>query len=162
MDEKKESNLKSGAGRWQEKVKNARKETVTETKTGTGTGLRIVAIVLWLLAFALELTSAVLFSKPSEGGFYPIGYAVSALVLDLGILIIGSVLWKKANRKNPATKTDKNFWFNNQFNRIMSSLSFAPFFILVVFNPSTDRKGKWLSLLAGIISFALFFVLLLL
>lgn len=56
------------------------------------------------------------------------------------------MLWKKANRLDPASEKDKvRFFFQNQFGAIMGVLAFLPLVILILMNKNIDGKTKGIA-----------------
>ena len=96
---------------------DGRKVTQASPSSCNATGLRIGAVILWLFAIGFEILCAlILFGKinvTKTGASWP---AFVALGLDLVCVIIGSQLWKKANRIDPASSKNKTkFWtFSNR------------------------------------------------
>ena len=71
-----------------------------------------------------------------------------ALVLDLVCVIIGSQLWKKANRTKPASKKNKFlFWLWNNMGVIVCAFAFIPFVILALTDKKADKKAQLSGLL---------------
>lgn len=123
---------------------------------GSATGLRVGAIILWILAIAFEVAALlIVFGKilPSISSTLRIVLMIAALVLDLVCLIIGSQLWKKANRISPASKKNKvKFWLWNNLGVIVAAFAFIPFIILVLLNKDTDKKTKAIATVVAVIA----------
>lgn len=76
-----------------------------------------------------------------------------ALVVIAALAITGSVLWKKANRLDPARKSETvRFFVQNQLGAIISIVAFLPLIILIFLNKDMDKGQKTT---AGIIGIAL-------
>lgn len=130
---------------------------------GNATTLRIGAVILWLVAIALEVVAILVFRDvihTSETMFWVLG--IGALVLDLICVIIGSTLWKKANRIAPASRANKvKFWLWNNMGVIVSVIAFAPFVVLLLTDKNADGKTKKIGsvvavvalLIAGLLSY---------
>ena len=57
------------------------------------------------------------------------------IALDLIFVVIGSLLWKKANRLNPASeKNGFKFFVQNQLGLIIAVIAFLPIVIMVFTN----------------------------
>jgi hypothetical protein len=75
---------------------------------------------------------------------------VNALALLIGLLvgiavfaILGSVLWKKANRHDPASKADGfRFFVQNQLGAIITVIAFLPLLALIFLDKDMDPKNK--------------------
>lgn len=93
-----------------------RPAVVTAANKKSATGKRVAAVILWVLALAAEVGAILMLNGtwyiPEEQKMY---WLIGALVIDLILVIIGSQLWKKANRLDPASKQSsvKFFLWNN-------------------------------------------------
>lgn len=111
------------------------------------TTFRLIAGGLWLLAIAGEAFAIFwVLRQPVVNMWLLIG-----LTVVIGALAItGSVLWKKANRLDPASKQDTvRFFVQNQLGAIIAVIAFLPLIILIFTNKNMDGKQK---ALAGIIA----------
>lgn len=120
--------------------------TPTAESKGQATKFRIIAGVLWVLAIGTEAFAIfwVLKQKPFET-FHLI--LLIGLLVVIGILAsVGSVLWKKANRLDPASKTDKvRFFVQNQLGAIITIVAFLPLIIMIFLNKDMDGKQKGIA-----------------
>jgi len=65
------------------------------------------------------------------------------IVADLIFAIMGSLLWKQANRLDPASKKDPvKFFIQNQLGLIIAIIAFLPLVILIFTNKNMDAKQK--------------------
>ena len=116
----------------------------TAEAKGRATQLRLYAILLWVLAIAAEIAAIfVLFksAKPIVTSTWV--WMISLIIIDLILVIIGSQLWKKANRLDPASKEDKvRFFLQNQLGVIITVIAFLPLVILIFTNKDLDGKQK--------------------
>ena len=72
------------------------------------------------------------------------------LVLLIGLLVViaafaiaGSVMWKKANRHDPASRADGfRFFFQNQLGAIITLIAFLPLIALILMDKDMDPKNK--------------------
>ncbi|RXZ50932.1 hypothetical protein ESP57_03855 [Agromyces fucosus] len=121
--------------------------TPTPEAKKQATTFRLIAGGLWLLAIGGEIFSIfwVLRQVPVNMVLLII------LIVVIGALAIGgSLLWKKANRLDPASKEDKvRFFVQNQLGAIIAVIAFLPLIILIFTNKDMDGKQK---ALAGIIA----------
>ena len=133
------------------KKTGARKEAAP---VGNATGLRIGAVVLWVVALALEVVAyLMLIGKINLTFMSTIVQIVVALVLDLICVIIGSQLWKKANHIKPASEKNKFlFWLWNNMGLIVCTIAFLPFVILALTNKDTDKKTKTIATVVAVIA----------
>jgi len=112
--------------------------------------LRVFAILSWIVAIALEVGAIILLGKPPVKTLW----LIVLIVADLIFAVLGSVLWKKANRFDPASKKDKvKFFVQNQLGAIISLIAFLPLVILIFTNK--EMNGKQKGLVGGIAVVAL-------
>jgi hypothetical protein len=120
-----------------------------EAKKGA-TIRRVIAIVLWLLAIGSEAFTIFYVLKQN-----PISTVllIVMLVVIAALAIGGSLLWKQANRLDPASKADKvRFFVQNQLGVIISAIAFIPLIILIFTNKNMSGGQKALT---GIIAIVL-------
>jgi hypothetical protein len=104
--------------------------------------LRIFAIIAWVIAIAGEITGIVL--------LYLHTFDHGNLALLIGLLvgiavfaIAGSLMWKAANKHDPARESDRaKFFFQNQLGAIMTVIAFLPLVVLIFMNKDMDPKNK--------------------
>ena len=99
--------------------------------------LRLFAFLAWFLAIGIEVAAYFVLQKT------PINFVLLTvlIVLILIFAILGSYLWKKANRLDPASKKNKiKFFIQNQLGVIMSLIAFAPLIILIFMNKDMSKK----------------------
>jgi len=127
----------------------------TAEAKGQATQLRLFAIVAWILAIGAEVGAILVLIKSAK----PIVtstwiWMIAFIVVDLILVIIGSQLWKKANRLDPASKADSvKFFLQNQLGVIISVIAFLPLVILIFTNKDLDGKSK--GILGAIAAIAL-------
>ena len=110
-----------------------------ESKKQAGT-LRVFAWIAWLLAIALEVFT-IFFILPKDP--VNIVWLIVALVIIAVLAVIGNLLWKKANRLDPASKANSTkFFIQNQLGAFMTVLAFLPLVILIFTNKNMDGKDK--------------------
>jgi len=111
---------------------------------------RIFAIISWIVAIGLEVGAILLLKKP------PIKttWLIVLIVADLIFAVIGSLLWKKSNRFDPASEKDTfKFFIQNQLGAIIAVIAFLPLVILIFTNK--DLKGKQKGIVGAIAVVAL-------
>ncbi|WP_223625216.1 hypothetical protein [Microbacterium sp. EST19A] len=159
--------------------------TPTATATKKATTFRWIAAVLWALAIIGEAVGifwllrqrvfvgedGTLVRDPDTGllqeqgvtAQFPQWAFISLLVLLVVIAalsITGSVLWKKANRLDPARKSDTvRFFVQNQLGAIIAVVAFLPLIILIFLNKDMDKGQKTTAGIVGIALAALAVVL---
>lgn len=101
---------------------------------------RIGAIICWVLAIVCEIFAICLYTGKLEITFMKTTIAlVILIVVDLILVIIGSLLWKKANHIDPASKKNKlKFFLWNNMGVIACIVAFLPFIIVIL----TDKENK--------------------
>ena len=114
------------------------------------TQLRVIAIIVWVLAIAAEIGAIfVLIKSPKPIVTSTWVWLIGFIVVDLILVVIGSMLWKKANRFDPASKQDTvKFFLQNQLGVIIAVIAFLPLVILIFTNK--DLEGKQKGILGGI------------
>jgi hypothetical protein len=114
--------------------------TPTPEAKGKAGGFRLIAVVLWLLALAGEAAEIFWVLKQD-----PINmtYLIGGIVVIGVFAIIGDVLWKKANRADPAPRSEPaRFFIQNQLGAIISILAFLPLILMIFLNKNMDSKQK--------------------
>ena len=117
----------------------------TPEAKGKATQLRIIACILWLLAIGAQIGAiALLFQQPIM-----MLWIIVLIAVDLVLVIIGSLLWKKSNRLDPASKQDKfKFFMQSQLGLVTAIIAFLPLIIFIFTNKNLDGKQK--GILGGI------------
>ena len=131
----------------------SRPAVVTAANKKGATTKRIVAVVLWVLALAAEVGAILMLNGrwyiPEEQKLY---WLIGALAVDLILVIIGSQLWKKSNRLDPASKASKvKFFLWNNMGLIASVICFLPLIILLLTNKDLDGKTKKIATVVAVI-----------
>lgn len=121
---------------------------------------RIWAIVCWVIAIAFEVIGILRLTDVINWFCNCLSleaFLIICIVLDLIFVIIGSLLWKKANHIDPASEKNKTkFWIWNNLWTILSVLAFLPIIILVFTDKDLDKKSKklvgWIAIAALVIA----------
>jgi hypothetical protein len=122
----------------------------TAEAKGKASQLRIFAGILWALAIAAEVGAILVLLKSAK----PIVtstwvWMIAFIVIDLILVVIGSMIWKQANRLDPASKEDTvRFFIQNQLGVIITVIAFLPLVILIFTNK--DLEGKQKGILGGV------------
>lgn len=102
---------------------------------------RIIAFIAWLLAIGGQVYA--IFNLISNE---MMTWLIVAIVVILILAVTGNLLWKKANRLDPASEKNKTkFFIQNQLGAIMSVLAFLPLVILILTNKDLDGKTKGIA-----------------
>lgn len=120
--------------------------TPTAEAKSKATKLRLVAAALWLLAIAGEAYA--IFGVLNADDVNMV--LLIALIMVIGLLAIGgSLLWKKANRLDPARRSEPTrFFVQNQLGAIITAVAFLPLLVLILLNK--DMSGREKALAGGI------------
>jgi hypothetical protein len=116
------------------------------------TTFRMIALVLWALAIAGELFAIFWVLKQD-----PINMILLiALIVVIAVLaIIGSLLWKKSNLLDPASRSDTvRFFIQNQLGAIIAIVAFLPLIILIFTNKNMDQQQKMIAGVVGVVALA--------
>jgi len=117
---------------------------------------RVWAIICWVIAIAFEVIGILKLTDVINwfSGLEVSTFLIICIVLDLIFVIIGSLLWKKANHIDPISeKNQVKFWTRNNLWTILSVLAFLPLIIFVFTDKDLDKKSK--GLVGGIAIVAL-------
>ncbi len=110
---------------------------------------RIIAVVSWILAIGFEIGAIFLLRKPPVSTVW----LIVLIVADMIFAVIGSLLWKKSNRYDPASEKDKfRFFVQNQLGAIISVIAFLPLIILIFTNKNLSGKQKGIAGAVGIVA----------
>ena len=143
MTEKKRSRAQRGAEMAErETVRGGGFQASSEAKS-TALTLRIVAAVLWVLAIGGELFTIfwVLRQDPITM------WLLIVMIVVIGAFALGgSLLWKKANRYDPASRKDTvRFFVQNQLGVIITIIAFLPLIVMIFLNKDMDGKQKGIA-----------------
>ena len=108
---------------------------------GKAKQLRLFAMLAWIIAMAGQIFA--IFKLINNETLV---WLIVAIVVILALAITGSMLWKKANKLDPASEKDKvKFFVQNQLGAIMGVLAFLPMVILIFANKNLDGKTKGIA-----------------
>jgi hypothetical protein len=104
--------------------------------------LRIFAALSWIVAIGGEIAGIVLLYRHT--------FDHGNLALLIGILvgiaifaIAGSLMWKAANKHDPARESEKvKFFVQNQLGAIITLVAFLPLVVLIFMDKDMDPKNK--------------------
>ena len=161
----------SGKGAAGGAVDDSGKWVASAESTAKAKKLRIIAIALWVLGIAIEigaifgllLNKSILSDKTevddrgvltTTSGFPTWAFIllIVLLILDGIAVVIGSMLWKKANTYDPASKSQPvKFFIQNQLGAFIPILAFLPIIILIFLNKDMDKTQKGIAGAVGIV-----------
>ncbi|KRC63295.1 hypothetical protein ASE12_00085 [Aeromicrobium sp. Root236] len=130
--------------------------------------LRLYAVLLWALGilieigaiFGLLLNKSILTATVDSDGVLSAGkfptwafaLLIALLVLDGIAVIIGSMLWKKANKLDPASEKEPfRFFIQNQLGAFIPIIAFLPVIILIFLNKDMGKTQKGVAGAVGIV-----------
>ena len=152
----------------------------TEASKKKAFQLRLIAWILWIVAIALEVVAIfwLLRQRTEVGGDGLVRDADTGLLEAQGVTyefpqwafitlivafvvigalsIIGSMLWKKANRLDPAKQSETvKFFVQNQLGAIVAIIAFLPLIIIVLLNKDMSNSQKGIAgAIGGVIAIA--------
>ncbi|ESW62966.1 hypothetical protein NKK52_05415 [Mesorhizobium sp. C277A] len=114
----------------------------TQGQKSGATRLRLFAVLSWVIAIGSEIAGIVLLYKHKfDQGNLPL--LIGILVGIAIFAIVGSLLWKAANRKDPARESDTfRFFVQNQLGAIITLIAFLPLVLLILNDKNMDPKSK--------------------
>ena len=125
-----------------EEVDVTKEWRATHGQKSAATRLRIFAAIAWLVAIGTEVAGVVLLRqhKFDHGN---LGLLIGLLVVIAVFAIAGSLMWKAANRHDPARESDSaRFFFQNQLGAIITVIAFLPLVVLIFMDKDMDPKNK--------------------
>ena len=114
----------------------------TQGQKSAATRLRIFAAVSWIIAIGTEVAGIVLLRQHKfDHGNLPL--LIGLLVAIAIFAIAGSLMWKAANKHDPASKSEPvKFFVQNQLGAIITVLAFLPLIVLIFMDKDMDPKNK--------------------
>jgi hypothetical protein len=125
-----------------EEVDVTKEWRATHGQKSAATRLRIFAAIAWLIAIGTEIAGIVLLRqhKFDHGN---LGLLIGLLVVIAVFAIAGSLMWKAANKHDPARESDRaRFFFQNQLGAIITVIAFLPLIVLVFMDKDMDPKNQ--------------------
>ncbi len=114
----------------------------TQDQKGKAKKLRTFAALSWIVAIGTEIAGIVLIlkNKFDQGNLA----LLIGLFVVIGIFAIaGSIMWKKANRHDPASKEEPvKFFIQNQLGAIITLIAFLPLLAMIFLDKDMDPKTK--------------------
>ncbi len=114
----------------------------TQGQKSAATRLRLFAAIAWAIAIVGEIAGIVLLYRHTfDHGNLPL--LIGILVGIAIFAIAGSLMWKAANKHDPARESDKaRFFFQNQLGAIITIIAFLPLLVLIFMDKDMDPKNK--------------------
>ena len=114
----------------------------TQGQKSAARRLRLFAAIAWVIAIGGEIAGIVLLRQHKfDHGNMPL---LIGLLVGIAIFAIaGSLMWKAANKNDPARQSDTaRFFFQNQLGAIMTVIAFLPLLVLIFMDKDMDPKNK--------------------
>ena len=114
----------------------------TQDQKSAAGRLRLFAAIAWVVAIGTEIAAIVMLRQ------HKFDHGNMALLIGLLVVIAicaigGNLMWKKANRHDPASKADgARFFFQNQLGAIITVIAFLPLLVLIFMDKDMDPKNK--------------------
>src|SRR5215212_5942819 len=114
----------------------------TQGQESAAKRLRIFAALAWIIAIGGEVAGIVLLRQGKfDQGNLPL--LIGILVGIAIFAIAGSLLWKAANKHDPASKSEPaKFFVQNQLGAIVTLIAFLPLVVLIFMDKDMDPKNK--------------------
>jgi hypothetical protein len=114
----------------------------TQGQKSAATRLRIFAGIAWVIAIGGEIAGIVLLRQHKfDHGNLPLLVGILGGIAIFAIA--GSLLWKAANKHDPARESDTaRFFFQNQLGAIITVIAFLPLLVLIFMDKDMDPKNK--------------------
>jgi hypothetical protein len=114
----------------------------TQGQKSAATRLRIFAAISWIIAIGTEVAGIVLLRQHKfDHGNLPL--LIGLLVAIAVFAIAGSLMWKAANKHDPASKSEPvKFFVQNQLGAIITVIAFLPLIVLIFMDKDMDPKNK--------------------
>jgi len=123
----------------------------TQGQKSAAARLRIFAAIAWIIAIAVEIAGVVLLyrHKFDHGN---LGLLIGMLVVIAIFAIGGNLMWKAANKHDPARESDRaRFFFQNQLGAIITVIAFLPLLVLIFMDKDMDPKNKKIAGGVGVV-----------
>jgi uncharacterized membrane protein YqjE len=121
----------------------------TQGQQSSAKRLRIFAMLAWIVAIGSEIAGIVMLRqhKFDHGN---LALLIGMLVVIAIFAIAGSLMWKAANKHDPARESDKaRFFFQNQLGAIITLIAFLPLIVLIFLDKDMDPKNKKVAGMVG-------------
>jgi len=117
----------------------------TQDQKSAATRLRIFASISWVIAIGAEIAAIIMLLQGRfDDGNLPL--LIGLLVVIAVFAIAGSLLWKAANKKDPASKSEAfKFFVQNQLGAIITMIAFLPLLAMILLDKDMDPKNKQIA-----------------
>jgi hypothetical protein len=123
----------------------------TQGQESAAKRLRIFAVFAWIVAIGGEVAGIILlYQNKFDDGNLPL--LIGILVGIAIFAIAGSLMWKAANKHDPARKSEKfKFFVQNQLGAIITLIAFLPLVALIFMDKDIDPKNKKIAGSVGVV-----------
>src|SRR3569623_1702520 len=114
----------------------------TQGQQSAASRLRLFAAIAWVVAIGAEIAGVVMLLRHKfDHGNLPL---LSGLLVVIAVFAIaGSMMWKAANKQDPARQSDTaRFFFQNQLGAIITVIACLPLIVLIFMDKDMDPKNK--------------------
>lgn len=123
----------------------------TQGQKSAATRLRLFAAIAWVIAIGGEIAGIVLLYKHVFDHGH-LALLIALLVAIAIFAIAGSLMWKAANKHDPASKAEPfKFFIQNQLGAIITLIAFLPLLVLIFMDKDMDPKNKKIAGGVGVI-----------
>jgi len=125
-----------------EEVDVTKEWRASQGQKSAATRLRIFAAIAWIIAIGTEVAGVVMLRQHKfDHGNLPL---LIGLLAGIAVFAVaGSLMWKAANKQNPASRSDPaKFFFQNQLGAIITLIAFLPLLVLIFMDKDMDPKNK--------------------
>jgi hypothetical protein len=114
----------------------------THEQKSAAARLRLFAAIAWVIAIGGEIAGIVLLRRHMfDHGNLPLLLGILAGIAVFAVA--GSLMWKAANKHDPARRSDTaRFFFQNQLGAIITVIAFLPLIALIFMDKDMDPKSK--------------------
>ena len=125
-----------------EEVDVTKEWRATQGQKSAATRLRIFAAISWVIAIGTEIAGIVLLRQHKfDHGNLPL--LIGLLVVIAIFAIAGSLMWKAANKHDPASKSEPfKYFVQNQLGAIITVVAFLPLVVLIFMDKDMDPKNR--------------------
>jgi hypothetical protein len=121
----------------------------TQGQQSAALRLRIFAALAWIVAIGGEIAGIVML-RQHRFDHGNLSVLIGMLVGIAIFAITGSLMWKAANKNDPARQSDQaKFFFQNQLGAIITLIAFLPLIVLIFMDKDMDPKNKKVAGVVG-------------
>jgi hypothetical protein len=123
----------------------------TQGQKAAATRLRLFAAIAWVIAIGGEIAGIILLYKHVFDHGH-LALLIALLVAIAIFAIAGSLMWKAANKHDPASKAEPfKFFVQNQLGAIITLVAFLPLLVLIFMDKDMDPKNKKIAGGVGVV-----------